>query len=84
MNKRIRDATKKHGVTIWLNWSSKTLIDRIRKKNSKRPVASKLSDIELKELLISRSKIYSKAKYKIECENMVKSEIVNKIIDISK
>ena len=84
LNKRIRDATKKHGVTIWLNWSSKTLIDRIRKKNSKRPVASKLSDIELKELLISRSKIYSKAKYKIECENMVKSEIVNKIIDISK
>ena len=62
-----------------MNWSLKTLIDRI-KKNNKRPVASNLSNNELNDLLIYRSKIYSKANYKIDCENMQKAEIVNKII----
>ena len=81
INEKVRKATQKNNTTIWLNWSSKTLIDRI-KKNNKRPVASNLSNNELKNLLISRSKIYSKANYKIDCENMQKKEIVNKIIQL--
>jgi len=83
INEKVRKAIQKNNTTIWLNWSSKTLIDRI-KKNNKRPVASNLSNNELKNLLISRSKIYSKANYKIDCENMEKLEIVNKIIQLLK
>ena len=79
INEAVRKVSQKDNATIWLNWSLKTLIDRI-KKNNKRPVASNLSNNELKDLLIYRSKIYSKAKYKIDCENMQKAEIVNKII----
>ena len=78
-NETIRKVAQKNNITIWLNWSPKTLIDRI-KKNNKRPVASNLSNNQLKNLLINRSKIYSKANYKIECENMEKTEIVDKII----
>tara|TARA_B100000686_G_scaffold244934_1_gene254050 strand:+ start:242 stop:751 length:510 start_codon:yes stop_codon:yes gene_type:complete len=83
INEKVRKVIQKNNTTIWLNWSSKTLIDRI-KKNNKRPVASNLSNNELKNLLISRSKIYSKANYKIDCENMEKLEIVNKIIQLLK
>ena len=83
INKSIRNNATKKGITIWLNWKSNTLINRI-KKNNKRPMASNLSDNELKDLLINRSKIYSKAKYKIDCENMTKAEILNKIIEIVK
>jgi len=83
INEKVRKVIQKNNTTIWLNWSSKTLIDRI-KKNNKRPVASNLSNNELKNLLISRSKIYSKANYKIDCENMQKIEIVNKIIQLLK
>ena len=72
--------TQKKGISIWLNWSSKTLIARIR-KNNKRPLATNLSNNQLKDLIINRSKFYSKAKYKIECENMEKIEIVDKIIE---
>ena len=79
INEAVRKVAQKDNTTIWLNWSLKTLIDRI-KKNNKRPVASNLSNNELKDLLIYRSKIYSKANYKIDCENMQKAEIVNKII----
>ena len=83
INEKVRKATQKNNTTIWLNWDLKTLIDRI-KKNNKRPVASNLSNNELKDLLIYRSKIYSKANYKIDCENMEKLEIVNKIIQLLK
>ena len=83
INEAVRKVAQKDNATIWLNWSLKTLIDRI-KKNNKRPVASNLSNNELKDLLIYRSKIYSKANYKIDCENMQKTEIVNKIIQLLK
>ena len=83
INEVVRKVSQKDNTTIWLNWSLKTLIDRI-KKNNKRPVASNLSNNELKDLLIYRSKIYSKANYKIDCENMQKTEIVNKIIQLLK
>ena len=82
INETVRKVAQKDNATIWLNWNLKTLIDRI-KKNNKRPVASNLSNNELKDLLINRSKIYSKAKYKIDCENMTKTEIIDKIIEIS-
>jgi len=82
INEVIRKETLKKCICIWLNWSSKTLIDRI-KKNKKRPIALKLNDNELKDLIIARSKIYSKAEYKIDCENISKTEIVNKIREIT-
>ena len=84
LNQTIRKIANKKSTTIWLNWESKTLINRIKKSKNKRPIALNLNDNELKNLLISRSKIYSKAKYKIDCENMDKTEIVNKIIEIIK
>ena len=83
INEAVRKVSQKDNTTIWLNWSLKTLIDRI-KKNNKRPVASNLNNNELKDLLINRSKIYSKANYKIDCENMQKTEIINKIIQLLK
>ena len=84
INEIIRNAAQKKNTTIWLNWDSETLIDRIKKNNNKRPVASNLSNNELKDLLINRSKIYSKAKYKLNCENMGKAEIVDSIIQMLK
>ena len=78
INEIIKKKVKKKGIVIWLSWNSQTLINRI-KKNKKRPIALNLDDNELKDLINSRSKIYSKANYKINCENMNKTEIVKKI-----
>ena len=83
INETIRKTVEKKGYSIWLKQNPKTLIDRI-KKNNKRPIASNLNDNELKDLLINRSKIYAKAKYEINCENMGKTEITNKIIQMLK
>jgi len=81
INEIINKEVKKKGITIWLNWKSQTLINRIR-KNKKRPIVLNLDDNKLKDLINSRSKIYSKANYKINCENMSKIEIVKKITQI--
>ena len=68
-------------MSFWLNWNSKTLIQRI-KRNTKRPIALKSSASDLVNLIKKRSVIYSKSKYKINCEKLSKNEIVNEIINI--
>ena len=81
INKKIREEILTNHLSFWLNWNSKTLIDRIQ-KNTKRPIAIKSSVSELINLIKRRSIIYSRSKYKINCEQLSKYEIVNKIINI--
>ena len=81
INKKIREEILKNHLSFWLNWNSKTLIQRV-KNNAKRPIALKSSTNELIDLIKKRSEVYSKSKYKINCEQLSKNEIVSKIIDI--
>ena len=80
INRKIREEILKNHLSFWLNWNSKTLIQRI-KKNLKRPIALKSSTNELVNLIKKRSVVYSKSKYKINCEKLSKNEIVNEIIN---
>ena len=79
-NKIKKEILDKH-ISFWLNWDSKTLVNRI-KKSKKRPVAFKSSKNELLQLIKGRNLIYSNALYKIDCENLSKNEIVNNILKI--
>ena len=79
LNENIRKEVLSKNISFWLDWKKDTLINRI-KRNNKRPIASNLSHNELRNLITSRSKLYAKAKYKINCEDMEKMAIVNKII----
>ena len=81
VNEIIRKETNTKSKTFWLDWNLDTLISRIRKRNN-RPVALALNNNELKNLIIKRSKYYSKAKYKINCQNLTRSEIVKKILNL--
>ena len=81
MNNKIKKEVLDNHISFWLNWDIKTLINRI-KDSLKRPIAYKSSKIEIEELIKKRSIIYSKAMYKIECENFTKNEIVKEIIKI--
>ena len=81
INKKIREEILKNHFSFWLDWNFKTLIKRIQ-KNTKRPIAFKSSYSELVNLIKKRSIVYSKSKYKINCEQLSKNEIVNKVINI--
>jgi shikimate kinase len=81
INDKIRKEILKNNFSFWLYWNNLSLLDRI-KKNNKRPIASKLSDFELIELIAKREKIYIKAQFKINCNKLKKTEIVKKIIKL--
>jgi shikimate kinase len=81
VNEIIRKETNTKSKTFWLDWNLDTLISRIRKRNN-RPVALALNNNELKNLIIKRSKYYSKAKYKINCQELTRPEIIKKILNL--
>ena len=81
LNNKIRRVVQNSGTSICLDWSHKTIINRI-KKNNKRPISNLLNNDELENLILKRSKIYSKANHKINCEKLSELNIVKKIIDI--
>ena len=71
LNKNIRNEILKNHFSFWLKLESDILIKRI-KNSTKRPLAYNISDIELKNMIKERSKIYSKALYKINCNKLIK------------
>jgi len=81
INKRIRKEVLKNNFSFWLNCDTQTLLNRI-KKNKKRPIAFNLNDNEFTKLIAKRTKIYSKAQFKINCHKLTKIEIVEKILKV--
>ena len=80
-NKDIRKEVIKNHISFWLNWSDEILLNRI-KNSKKRPLAFNSTENEIIDLIKKRSNIYSKALYKIECDNLTKNEIVKEILKI--
>ena len=81
LNNKIRKNILENHISFWLNWDIKTLINRIE-NSQKRPIAFNSSKNELTELIKKRSFVYSKAMYKINCENLTKNEITKIILKI--
>ena len=82
LNNKIQKEILKNHISIWLKWDNKNLIDRI-KNSQKRPIAIKLSNIDLNKLINDRSKIYSNAKYQIKCDRLTKTELMERIIRLN-
>ena len=82
INKNIRKEVLTNNLSFWLNWRSSTIIKRIL-KSKKRPIAFKSNENDLRKLINERTKIYSKANFRINCENLTKSMIVKQIIELN-
>ena len=81
MNNNIREKVLTSCTSIWLKVNLDKLIKRY-KKNDRRPLlARKKLDSEVKKIYRSRKKTYSLADFKINCDSMDKSEIVQKILN---
>ena len=81
LNNKIKKEVLDNHISFWLSWDVKTLVDRI-KNSKKRPIAHQSSKNQIIELIKKRSITYSKAMYKVNCENLTKHEIVKNIIKI--
>jgi len=81
INAKIRKEILANHFSFWLNWDESILIKRI-KGNKKRPLVFKSTHQEIRTIIKNRSKIYSNAQFKINCNKLTKTEIVNKVIKI--
>ena len=80
INDEIRNKVLKTSVSIWLKVSLDKLHKRYR-RNDKRPLLNKKKlDKEVRNIYLSRKKIYSLANFKINCDNIDKAKIVEKIL----
>ena len=81
INNNIRKEVLSNHISFWLDCNNSTLINRI-KRSKKRPITFNLTENQIKKIISERSKIYSMANFKINCEKFSKDEIVKKIKDI--
>jgi len=81
INPKIRKEILSNHFSFWLNWDDSILIRRI-KGSKKRPLVFKSTDQEIRAIIKDRSRIYSNAQFKINCNKLTKTEIVKKIIKI--
>ena len=81
INTKIRKEILDNNFSFWLDWDESILVKRI-KDSKKRPLAFKSTDQEIKAIIKNRSKIYTKAQFKINCNKLTKTEIVKKIVKI--
>ena len=80
MKKTVRNRILKDSISIWLDINLNTLIKRIG-TNKKRPLLhGENMHIKINKLYEERRNIYKLAKYKINCDNMNKKNIVKKIL----
>ena len=80
MQKTIRGRILKDSVSIWLDVNLKTLNKRV-KWNKKRPLINQEdSQMTINQLYAERKNIYKMANYRINCNNLSKKDIADKII----
>ena len=80
MKKTVRDRILKDSVSIWLDINLKTLNKRV-KWTKKRPLINEEdSKIKINQLYAERKNIYKMANYRINCNNLSRKDIANKII----
>ena len=78
INENIRKSILTNHISVWLDWKSSTIFKRI-KNNKKRPLVKKLNMTQINKMIFERSKKYSLANYRIDCEKLSKNEILEKI-----
>ena len=81
LNNDIRKEVLKNHLSFWLNWKNEILLKRI-KNSKKRPLVANSTDDKIVNLIKKRSIIYSKALHEVKCDNLSKSEIAKKILNI--
>ena len=70
-----------NNISFWLNWKNITLVKRLR-LSKKRPVLINLSEKDINKIILQRSKTYSMANHKINCDKFSKNEIIKRIVNI--
>ena len=82
INSEIREKVLSTCVSVWLKVDLDKLIKRYN-KNDRRPLLNKKNlNTDVKKIYHLRKKIYGLANFKINCDNINKTKIVQKILNL--
>ena len=81
LNKKIREDILKSYISIWLNASIETLVERVSYNINKRPLINvdNVAD-SIKTLKKLRDPIYKEANFEINCDQFVRDVLIKKVI----
>ncbi len=80
INKEIREKILRSCISVWLKVDLDKLIKRYKRSDRRPLVNNQKLDNEMKKLYLLRKKIYSLANFKVNCDNMSKTQVVEKIL----
>lgn len=81
LNSTIRQFSKKHSISFWLDVPIETVLKRI-KKGKNRPVIGKdKTNGSIKKIYFIRKRFYNKADYRIKCKTLTLRQIIEKILN---
>jgi len=81
LNKKIREDILKSFISVWLNASIETLVERVSYNINKRPLINvdNVTD-SIKTLKKLRDPIYKEANFEINCDQFVRDVVIKKVI----
>jgi len=80
LDKSVRQEIQKNSISFWLDTNLDILINRLKKTNKRPLLYQKNLSQTVKKIYLDRKKTYSKANFKIKCDNIKTEKIVYEII----
>ena len=81
LNSSIRQYSKKHAISFWLDVPTEVLIKRLKKSKNRPVLGKEKSDDSIKKIYFIRKKFYNKADYRIKCTILTLKQIIEKILN---
>ena len=82
LNSSIRQYSKKHAISFWLDVPTEVLIKRLKKSKNRPVLGKEKSDDSIKKIYFIRKKFYNKADYRIKCKTLTIKQVIEKILKI--
>ena len=81
LNSSIRQCSKKHSISFWLDVPIETLLKRLKKSKNRPMLGKEKTDDSIKKIYLIRKKFYNMADYRIKCKTLTLKQIIEKILN---
>ena len=81
LNSTVRQYSKKHSISFWLDVPIEILVKRLKKSKNRPVLAKEKTDDSIKKIYFIRKKFYNKADYRIKCKTLTLKQIIEKILN---
>ena len=81
LSSSIRQYSKKHSISFWLDVPIETLLKRLKKSKNRPVLRKEKTDDSIKKIYFLRKKFYNMADYRIKCKKLTLKQIIEKILN---